>query len=494
MMVVNTNFYQQTSNDDLTYSGDDPIVWDRVNAERIRRGLPGLASIGYPRPAEEVNSTASTNSGNGGTYSFTGANNQVFEVRVPAGMSEADARSYFEKEFNAGKLTNLNIGQSLEGLSASAKSTLGQLAKLTNVPVGLPVNPAQILKQVPATTAIGSLDPKQVTGLLGQASSAVGQGTDGFSIDKGIGKFGLTPQQLQQQGFLKPGTIEQFIGKENVDFTSVLKSPGCWTGKGGAANLDGFLKNPNLQDTTQTALMSKGFDQLKSLGTITGKENPQQLAAMVQGAAKFGAADMAAWAKGAAPADLVASIDGLAKDAQFAADLTSKLPDPAPALEGVIDTVNRATVDNSVKGFVGNEKVPAPTYGPVEREEAQDTTRADEEKWQAAVEKWLARIDYYKERAQALVQKLIELEAKTPITQEGWNAVNTDFQNIRTEFNAERVQIENTYKNAFNALPRDLQDRFRSQYEAGLRTGRIVFDFLVYLRDRIRDDELLIGT
>ena len=240
--------------------------------------------------------------------------------------------------------------------------------------------------------------------------------------------------------------------------------------------------------------MSKGFDQLKSLGTITGKENPQQLAAMVQGAAKFGAADMAAWAKGAAPADLVASIDGLAKDAQFAADLTSKLPDPAPALEGVIDTVNRATVDNSVKGFVGNEKVPAPTYGPVEREDVQDTSRADEEKWQAAVEKWLARIDYYKERAQALVQKLIELEAKTPITQEGWNAVNTDFQNIRTEFNAERVQIENTYKNAFNALPRDLQDRFRSQYEAGLRTGRIVFDFLVYLRDRIRDDELLIGT
>lgn len=34
----------------LTYSGDDPIVWDRINRERIRLGLPGLAEIGFPRP------------------------------------------------------------------------------------------------------------------------------------------------------------------------------------------------------------------------------------------------------------------------------------------------------------------------------------------------------------------------------------------------------------------------------------------------------------
>jgi hypothetical protein len=34
----------------LTYTGNDPIVWDRVNGERIRSGLPGLADIGLPRP------------------------------------------------------------------------------------------------------------------------------------------------------------------------------------------------------------------------------------------------------------------------------------------------------------------------------------------------------------------------------------------------------------------------------------------------------------
>jgi hypothetical protein len=40
-----------TANDvRLTYTGNDPIVWDRVNRERIRLGLPGLAEIGFPRP------------------------------------------------------------------------------------------------------------------------------------------------------------------------------------------------------------------------------------------------------------------------------------------------------------------------------------------------------------------------------------------------------------------------------------------------------------
>lgn len=426
-------------------------------------------------------------------YKFSGPNGQIFEVNAPAGISEQEARSLFEKELNAGKLTNLNVGQALEGLTSAAKSTLGQLSKLTDVPVNLPVNPAQLLKQSPTTISIGSLDPKQVTGLLGQASSAVNQSADSFSIDKGIGKFGLTPQQLQEQGFLKPGTVEQFIGKGNTDFTSILKSPSCWTGKGGAGSLDGFLKNPNLQDTTQTTLMSKGFDQLKSLGTLTGKETPQQLAAMVQGAAKFGAPDMAAWAKGAAPADLVSSIDGLAKNAQFATDLVGKLPDPAPVLEGVTNTVNRSTVDNSVKGFVGNEKVPAPTYGPVEREEAQDTTRADEEKWQAAVEKWIERMNYYQSQGQALIKQLIELEAGT-ITQDGWNAVNSAFQAIKTEFNSERQQISDAFKNAFYALPKALQERFRSQYDSGFRLGKLNYDFLAYIRDRIKDDELLIGT
>jgi hypothetical protein len=49
---VPTPNYRSTADDvRLTYTGDDSIVWDRVNEERLRLGLPGLADIGLPRPA-----------------------------------------------------------------------------------------------------------------------------------------------------------------------------------------------------------------------------------------------------------------------------------------------------------------------------------------------------------------------------------------------------------------------------------------------------------
>jgi uncharacterized protein YkwD len=38
--------YSNTPDSELTYSGDDPIVLERVNQERRRRGLPPLASGG----------------------------------------------------------------------------------------------------------------------------------------------------------------------------------------------------------------------------------------------------------------------------------------------------------------------------------------------------------------------------------------------------------------------------------------------------------------
>ena len=43
--------YSGVASQDLTYSGDDATVWDRINAERLRRKLPGLAAVGIPRPA-----------------------------------------------------------------------------------------------------------------------------------------------------------------------------------------------------------------------------------------------------------------------------------------------------------------------------------------------------------------------------------------------------------------------------------------------------------
>lgn len=46
---IDTSLYKSTKDEDLTYTGDDGIVWDRINTERLRRSLSGLPN---PRPKE----------------------------------------------------------------------------------------------------------------------------------------------------------------------------------------------------------------------------------------------------------------------------------------------------------------------------------------------------------------------------------------------------------------------------------------------------------
>ena len=47
---IGSSVYANTKDEDLIYTGNDETVWDRVNAERLRRGLPSLTAIGFPRP------------------------------------------------------------------------------------------------------------------------------------------------------------------------------------------------------------------------------------------------------------------------------------------------------------------------------------------------------------------------------------------------------------------------------------------------------------
>jgi len=47
---IESNLYKDTPDEKLTYTGLDEIIWDRVNAERLRRKLPSLTDIGSPRP------------------------------------------------------------------------------------------------------------------------------------------------------------------------------------------------------------------------------------------------------------------------------------------------------------------------------------------------------------------------------------------------------------------------------------------------------------
>ena len=68
-----------TPDNKLVYNGNDPIVYDRINNERIRRGLPGLSN---PKPTGEGNKEIRTDYGETVTGEF---GQTVSTKNVPSG-------------------------------------------------------------------------------------------------------------------------------------------------------------------------------------------------------------------------------------------------------------------------------------------------------------------------------------------------------------------------------------------------------------------------
>ena len=246
------------------------------------------------------------------------------------------------------------------------QATVETLDNLADVPVTNGIDAAEFLEQQPAEISVGSLDTTQVTGLLAQTAADVDQDSNVISVDKGIGKFGLSADQLESSGFLKPGTVQTYL-QDPAQLESVLSSPQVWTGKAGVGNLGSLLADVNLQSITQNEIMVTALDGLKSAGIVTGTESPRDLASFVQTASKFGVDTTAAWVKGIAPADLVSEINSVAKNAQYAvnfvANKASEITRGLTQLGGFTNTIERSAVDQAVSQIIGNPKIPVPSFG-----------------------------------------------------------------------------------------------------------------------------------
>ena len=239
------------------------------------------------------------------------------------------------------------------------------LASLAEVPVTVPLDPADFLAQATAELPVGSLNTSQVTGLLAQTRLQVDQGFDIVSLDKGIGQYGLSAGQLESAGFLKPGTVQTYL-KDPAALESVLSSPSVWTGKSGVDSLNGLLSDPDLQSLTQNEIMVSSLEGLRSAGVVTGDEQPEQLASILQTASRFGVSTTVDWVNGAAAPDMTTEINSVAKNAQFAVNFVdtkaSELVTGGLKLGGFTGTVERGAIDQAVTQVIGNPKVPVPNF------------------------------------------------------------------------------------------------------------------------------------
>lgn len=307
------------------------------------------------------------------SFTFTDpATGREFTVQAPDGTSLSQAKAVFEQQLGTGKLAGISIGATLDSVTQS-------LGKLKDIPVVNAVDVAELARQVPAQIPIGTMNLDQVQASLAQTAKDVAQAATAISADKGVGQYGISPQQLEAAGFIKPGTVSGYL-KDPGQIQSVLGNPAVWTGKKNVGGLDQLLGDVRLQSLTQNEIMVGALDGLKQAGALSGKEAPGQLASLVQLGSKFGVGKAVSWVQGQAPADLVNQMNAAAKNAQFSVNLSDRLTESGQQLkktaEGFKATVNRVNVDKAFADVLGDSKIPIPSFAP-QPETPVEVTEAD---------------------------------------------------------------------------------------------------------------------
>lgn len=382
LSTLNINLYANTADRDLVYNGNDPAVWDRVNAERIRRGLPSLAGFG-PRPRELATSNLPPTDvfGNAKEFTVSGAT-----------LTRDQAFGIFRSQVLSGGLTGFKAGEALsaatqlaDGLQGAAGSVLssttlpggigslgtqlqasiqGLKNAIVNTPLTNVINVGDYARSVPSFGDLENIKADQVTGSLASANKLVGQKSTLMTNTLGVGKYGLDARQLETAGYLKPGTTAKYLSGVNT-LTSVLNSPSVWTGKEGVAEVKDILNNSDLQTKIQQGLMTNGLQQMRSLGVPVDALPPQLNAGLSLAASKdvASAVDWARGQTGAITAQTKAVFDKLAKDASYAVQyVDEKVGFETLGLKeitGSLNTTDRTTLNAAVTRVVGNPKIPS---------------------------------------------------------------------------------------------------------------------------------------
>ena len=269
-----------TPDDKLTYSGNDPIVWDRVNNERLRRGLSPLPN---PRPVDDGKTY---NAGRSGSQSTTpareatpeeraegarlarkfglisdpGQTSKTFEVTGPPNMTREQAFAIFQKQAAAGGLTGFQSGDILSAQTQAADGLEAAKAEISQGFAGFPgtdqgvqnqfVSIAESAKQSLAAGNTGNLQSRITNGgtILQQTSAKIGA-LFGTPVTNGI----------DTADFAKTAAaVMPMSGLSTTDVRATMASVGTATGQ-------------NFDQITNAAGVGKfGFDatQLETAGLL----------------------------------------------------------------------------------------------------------------------------------------------------------------------------------------------------------------------------------
>jgi len=212
-----------------------------------------------------------------------------------------------------------------------------------------------------ATIEIGTLNADQLTGLKAQIAKETGLDYTDFNADIGVGKFGLSPEQLERSGYLTPGTVANYL-KDPSDTESLLNNTNFWTEKDGISDLPAFLNSKAAQESAVQTVFQDSFSKLRSNGVVKGTEPAGDLGGILTGAVRYGADNTVKWAKGR---DLNSTIkNGISqsvRDGQFAVAYTNEKITPTmtsfSSPGGYQNTINDKAVVDEANRLVGDPRL-----------------------------------------------------------------------------------------------------------------------------------------
>jgi hypothetical protein len=163
-------------------------------------------------------------------FTFSLPNGQLFTLEGPAGSTVEQAEKIFLEQLAAGAFVGLGAGDVLQpvettviefGLSRLDRNTAGvpdvpllaiySNGVITSLPVlaDVPINNGITV----VTESIGLLSATQVQAVMASIAAAVCQPADVITNELGLGKYGFNAAQLEEAGYLKPGTACRFLGE-----------------------------------------------------------------------------------------------------------------------------------------------------------------------------------------------------------------------------------------------------------------------------------------
>lgn len=217
---------------------------------------------------------------------------------------------------NAGQGVDVKVSTSASAiLPAAPKSQVATaIASAATSPANT-TTPA-ISSTVPAAPAASEALNKTVTSAMisGAAVNAavvspnitkIGSsiGTDATGqLNAVVGSLGMTPQQMETAGILKPGAASLVTGlvQGGANVNSAMTN-NLFTGVPGAQNLADFTKNIVAQTNAQVLNFQSAQASLTQAGIITGKESPTAIAGLVNAVSQVGLKSTVDYVKNSTP-------------------------------------------------------------------------------------------------------------------------------------------------------------------------------------------------